>query len=292
MFSFLNKPYPQTENFRKSLIVGFCVGAFVAFFLIVFQPFNISLWLDPAKNLKLAGFGLVSFVCSIFLSACLLFVPASEKEDNWKVWKEILVIICIVLLIAGGNLFYSDLIGIGSISLKGYFRFILITFSVGIFPIALSVIVKYNRFLKLNQKNATEINTILDEKPVAVPTAASNEIRQLVLIAENEKDKLEMPWQQLLYIESADNYSQVHYLEGETPRKTLVRGSLKRMEQQCQPFSEIARCHRAYIVNLSRVSHVDGNAAGYKLSLKNTQTQVPVSRNFGGQIIEKLKDKG
>lgn len=286
MFSFLNKPYPHTDNRKKNFWVSLCIGGFVAFFLIVFQPFDISLWLDPDKKLKLAGYGIVSFIIPVLFGFAIQVIPAREREDNWRVWKEMLSVTTIVLLIAGGNMVYSEFIGIGRISLMGYFKFIGITFSVGFFPITLSVITKHNRFLKLNRETAAEINMALEEKTQPLPQPVSG---KLVLVAENEKDKLEMEPADLLYIESADNYSMVHYLAKGALNKTLVRGSLKRMESQCGSFPEIMRCHRAFIINIKNVTHIEGNAAGYKLSVNGTDTTVPVSRNYGSSITTKLK---
>jgi len=290
MLSFLNKPYPHSYDLKRNLIVCFCIGAFVAFFLIVFQPFNISLWQTPHKKLKLAGYGLVSFFIPLAINLMLRALPLKEREDNWKVWKEILNVILAVLCIAVGNLVYSSFIGLGSISFKNYVNFIFITFMIGIFPIGMSVIAKYNRFLRLSQLTATEINTILEEKPLPAPAPVVENVNaRLVLVAENEKDKLEMDASDLLYIESADNYSMVHFLEHDKVSKTLIRGSLKRMEQQCASFPALLRCHRAFIVNTQNVTHIEGNAAGYKLSIKNTDNLVPVSRNYGSVVTGKLK---
>jgi len=288
MLSFLNKPYPHNDNFKRNFLVSFCIGAFVALFLIVFQPFNISLWQDPDKILKLAGFGIISFAVPVLCNLITHSLPVKEREDNWKVWKEILNVIFAILLIAVGNLVYATYVGIGTLTLKNYFTFIFITFSVGIFPIGFSVAAKYNKFLKLNQKTAAEVNVVLDEKPQAA-LVEKKENQKLILIAENEKDKLEIDWQQLLYMESADNYSIIYYLERNADSKSLVRGSLKRMEQQCAAFPSIIRCHRGFIVNLQNVTHIEGNAAGYKLSLKNSKNLVPVSRNYGASVTEKLK---
>lgn len=288
MFSFLNKPYPHSENFKRSVWVSLCIGAFVAFFLIFFQPFDLSLWQDPQKTSKLLGYGLVSFLIPVLMSLVMQIIPLKEREDNWKIWKEILNIVLVVLLIAVGNLFYSTLIGIGQVSPGNYLRFIFITFSIGIFPIVLSVIAKHNRFLALNQQTAVEINTVLEEKTVPAPTPAK---QKLTLIAENDKDKLELEADDLLFIESADNYSTIHFLTQDSTHKIMMRGSLKRMESQCASFSQIIRCHRAFIVNTKNVTHLEGNAAGYKLSIKNSEAKVPVSRNYGTSVTEKLKSR-
>lgn len=288
MLAFLNKPYPHTPNPQRNLIASLLIGVFVAFFLIVFQPFGISQWEDERKFMKLAGYGLISCFIPIMLYGALSVLPRKAIEDDWKVWKEILNLLVVVFCIAAGNLFYSDLIGLGSVSLSNYFSFLGITFAIGFFPILFGVISKHNRFLRLNAETATRLNIILDKQPV-VATAASEQTKQVVLVAENEKDNLTAEPHQLLYIEAADNYSEICFLEAGAVKKTLLRGSLKRLEQQLLPFPYLVRCHRAFIVNLENVTHVEGNAAGYKLSLRNTQAVVPVSRNYGAEITDKLR---
>ena len=52
---------------------------------------------------------------------------------------------------------------------------------------------------------------------------------------------------------------------------------------------EIIRCHKSYIVNLCNVEKLLGNAQGYKLVMSNMDKQIPVSRNFPKEMIQKLK---
>jgi DNA-binding LytR/AlgR family response regulator len=68
----------------------------------------------------------------------------------------------------------------------------------------------------------------------------------------------------------------------------MIRSSLKRMEAQVQ-VPHIKRCHRAFMVNLSKVTKVEGNAAGYSLSFSESDTQVPVSRNYGPEVMAYFK---
>ncbi|MCH8125717.1 LytTR family transcriptional regulator [candidate division KSB1 bacterium] len=50
-------------------------------------------------------------------------------------------------------------------------------------------------------------------------------------------------------------------------KETLLRSSLKRLEQQI-PFSFIVCCHRSFIINLRKVNSITGNANGYRLLLQ------------------------
>lgn len=94
---------------------------------------------------------------------------------------------------------------------------------------------------------------------------------------------------ELLFVESDGNYALVHYLsEGKEAHKAL-RCTLKQMEEQLQGVQGIMRCHRAYIVNIAHVEHVSGNGQGYRLTLKATKEQVPVSRQYAAAIYQSIR---
>ena len=111
----------------------------------------------------------------------------------------------------------------------------------------------------------------------------------LVLIAENEKDRLELKSEELLYIESADNYSTIVFTKNNKITIHLLRGSLKRIESQIT-FPFILRCHRSYIVNLKQINHIKGNAQGYRIEFKaELRDTIPVSRNYSKALFERLE---
>lgn len=277
---------------------NFLIGMFVAFFLIVFQPFEISLWETKHKVFKLLGFGLVSFICPMTFKVFLeLIAKRSGPEKNWKVWKEIIALLAALLFIAIGNLIYARLIGIVELGTGDFLIAMLVTFLLAIFPLTVNIAMKYNRFLALNQKEAQEIGQELKsyeqrlaEQVVHSKENTSPELPLLLnLIAENEKDRLELLPEDLLYIESADNYSNVVYLKNGSPSRQLIRSSLKRLETQIA-FPYIIRCHRSYMVNIRQIEEVSGNAQGYKLSFKTPGIDpVPVSRNYGPDVLAHLK---
>lgn len=297
VLSFLNKAYPHIPSKRPAWLNNLFIGTFVALFLIIFQPFDLSLWETPNKIWKLIGFGVVSFTMPTFYSWIVFkLIPKNELEDNWKVWKEVVLILGVLLSIALGNLFYGKLIHIAEINLSGFINSAIVTVLLGLFPITLAILNKYHRLLQLNLEEAKQANEHIvhpnatatkDNQEPSSTSVLKNE-KNILLIAENEKDKLEIKECDLLYIESQDNYSNVVYLESGKAKKQLIRSSLKRIENQIQSVN-IKRCHRAFVVNLSRVSKVEGNAAGYKLHFFETETEVPVSRTYGPELMACLK---
>ena len=292
LVAFLNKPFPGNTPSIQITRQSFFIGCFIALFLILFQPFGISQWNTDYKILKLAGYGLVSFIVPIISSSFQnLIIPKTISEEKWKVWHEMIAIIVILLLIAFGNLIYSSLINIMTISLEAYFSAIIYTFLIGIFPVFIHVLTKHNKLLKKNVSEAIGINNQIQkshENNLIISSEFNNESEQLIFKAENEKDKVEIQSKQLLYIESADNYSNIIYIENGNTKKLMIRSSLKRLETQ-HTNPAIIRCHRTFIVNLKNVKSIEGNAAGYKLSFSDAELSVPVSRNYGNLIINKLK---
>src|SRR3984957_8848918 len=153
--SFLNKSYPHNTSLKRELLNNLVIGSFIGLFLVVFQPFEINAWVTEHKVLKLIGFGIVSFIIPTLVGIfMLLCIPEKALEDQWKVWKEILMIIVDIALIAFGNLIYGVILGIMSITLNGYFNILFFTCLLGIFPVTGSVIIKYNSLLKINLAQA------------------------------------------------------------------------------------------------------------------------------------------
>ena len=63
---------------------------------------------------------------------------------------------------------------------------------------------------------------------------------------------------------------------------------MKKAEETTLPFSGLFRCHRAFIINLDKVTHVEGNAQGYKLRIQDYEELIPVSRNLSAEFSDRL----
>jgi len=105
--------------------------------------------------------------------------------------------------------------------------------------------------------------------------------------SDNGKDQVAVALDDLLYLESQDNYVAVTWVEGGARRASLIRTSLKRLEEILnEPL--LMRCHRSFMVNLARVRGCRGNRHGLQLTLEGADRPVPVSRAWTGPILEKL----
>ena len=91
-------------------------------------------------------------------------------------------------------------------------------------------------------------------------------------------DKLELTEHKLLAVQALDNYVNVFWEEAGHLQTTMLRNTLTNIVEQLNAVSGIYRSHRGWLVNIRRVSGVEGNAQGLRLSVDLMQQQVPVSR--------------
>ncbi len=285
MFKILKQPYPfgEKSNFRL-LLQSIGEGTFIALFLILFQPFGVTEWHDPNKNWYLAGYGLVTTLCGIILRFIIFKTfPKYHNESSWNIGKEILSILLLILMVAFGNVLLSKIAFNLSISFSSFLWMLVGVMIIGIFPATFGVMLNYIvQLKKYNQPIVVQHHSVSELSNESV-----SENKTLKLIAENEKDSIELSTDSLYFIESSDNYSTIYYEKQGKLQKELLRSSLTRLEGQISA-ENIVRCHRSFIVNLDKVEKVTGNAQGYKLHLEAPELLVPVARKYT-EVVERLR---
>ena len=95
----------------------------------------------------------------------------------------------------------------------------------------------------------------------------------------------------LLCITSEGNYIKIAYLDHKSTSYAtkLLRTTMKQIETQLLPYTDIVRCHRAFLVNLNHVRHVTTSSAGLSLLLDSADIVIPVSRTYLDSIKSALK---
>jgi len=133
--------------------------------------------------------------------------------------------------------------------------------------------------------------------------------KNLMLLQLNEADKLtEMPkkslisfldekgefkisivLEHLLYVDSADNYATIHYLNKSKLSHFLIRNSLKWMDENLTNDTPLVRCHRSFIVNLDKVKVLRKTKEGIFLELETVNTpDIPVSKTYYECVMTKF----
>lgn len=279
MLKFLLKPYPAPVPEIKNGWIALIIGLFIALSLLILEPFNINLIQTEYKTIKVAGFGLITFIIVYIFNVLLpRLLPKIYNDKQWVVYKEILALCILITLIGICNGFYSQFVFMDNEEAPNILGFIGQTFVMGTVPSAFIVAFDYYHSTKKYEEQSKELKTALKQ------TETANTPKQLLLQGDNEGEHLELTAHQLLYLESNANYVTICYEKEGTLNKAIFRSSLSNMEKQLAGEATLKRCHRSYIVNLSRVQGVAGNAQGFQLSTPPLEERLPVSRKYVNEI--------
>ena len=148
---------------------------------------------------------------------------------------------------------------------------------------SLLILAHYIYTIKKQIKISSQINKKILEK-----SKISNGTETITIEASNKRENISLLINNFLYITSADNYIDVYYLEGNAIKHNLLRNTLNNIEKQTSNNQSIHRCHKSYIVNMTKIDSVLGNASGYKINLKNTDLLIPISRKYKENIFSLL----
>lgn len=275
--TWLQKPYPVIETIFHKLSLAVAFGLFIYLFLSIFQPFGIR-EIAEKQSFYILGFGLVTL---LFMSLNYIFFPILSPnwfhKESWTVGRELLFVSFNVLCIAFGNYCYHLLSVDKSIYVFELSSFLFMTITVGIFPIAFLI---FTTELALSRKLIQDAQKINTQRHKELSLTTSTSIEKIKLKGELSNDHLELELQQLLYIQSEGNYSNIYYQEANQLQTKLLRISLKNIENQLQEYPSILRCHRSFIVNKNNITHLSGNARSHMLHFLNSDKTIPVSRSF------------
>jgi DNA-binding LytR/AlgR family response regulator len=301
MFTILLQPFPSQKNLKQTVAMGFIAGLFVFAVFYFIKPFG----LQEYGNAKVVQIGLQYALVTIFTSlAITLLMPylfqSLFNEKHWKVWHEIIFLLVLILVIAMGNVLLTGYVFKVKLTTTFVFAIIKYTLAIGITPILLSVLLKQQSLLSKYSKEAKQIKEILVAPPVETKKEVVEEkieeqyipetiqLATIIIKGTNAIEKLELISNQFLYAEASDNYTTIHYIENELLQKALFRLPIKNLEAQTNIEETIFRCHKSFLVNLTQVAHISGNAQGYKLHLQNSTVEIPVSRTLNAIIKEKF----
>lgn len=273
LLSIFNKPYPADTDITKQTWAVVLVSIFVFIFLFIFKPFGLHNFSIYNRFIICLGYGgCTAIAMTLNFLAFNRAANPCQLEENWTVSKHIIWNGWMLLSIALINFIYSNLIGLSNVTMLNMLISLGQVFLIGLFPVAGLVLTDYLRLYRKNMSKAQELHDNIKQHD-------SHSSAFITLQSSNNEDRLQLNPDELLYITSADNYVKVVYSVNTSIKQKLLRGTLKQVATHIS-HPKIMRCHRSYIINLMQVTDISGNARGYTLSLRNTNTTVPVSQTY------------
>ena len=132
-------------------------------------------------------------------------------------------------------------------------------------------------------------NNLLQKLSVEDPSTGVHRKNSIAFPDEKGELRITIMLENLLYIDSSDNYVTIHYLNKSKLSHFLIRNTLKWMDENLTNDSQLVRCHRSYIVNLDKVKVIRKNKGGIIMELDIVNTpDIPVSTTFYERVMSKF----
>lgn len=89
----------------------------------------------------------------------------------------------------------------------------------------------------------------------------------------------------VLYIEAADNYSKIHFVNEDKEETFILHNSMKQLDNP-ERYKGLLRCHRGYMVNIDNVKLLRKDKEGLVLELTQGARAIPVSRTYNERVVQ------
>lgn len=270
----LNAP-AKVCTFRKLLISSGILFLSTAFFLLLYKPFGnwlesgtgsikINLWV----SFIVAG---TYFVMEYLLGLMYRYTHLKNHFKRWHYLTYNIIIFWVAALVL--QVYENYLNQTWSIVFSDVFNLFIKIILVSLFSsLVMAVYILVN--IVKSMGNKSYFNTrVFNELPRDTIT------EKVVIGSETENDMFQLNLFDLYYIQAIENYIEVVYYSKDGFKKKLLRNTLKNVELQLEK-TPVVRCHRSYMVNMTHLQRMEGNALGLKLKLRNLDKKVSVSRSY------------
>lgn len=267
----------------ESVLLFLSLALVFAVLLVVFgQPTSLIEYTAQQSRLSPLGQITISFISGfgvLLLSRGILFLVGRGHNPTLAamlIWVVVELIVCVSVmtlvlwgLSGGGTLQLAPLVG----------ALVLGTIGVLLVPAVVTYLVS-----RLHETRS-EVHRLLQLLAVQDPQQHQNADASVNFFAKGGRLAFSTRMGNILYIEAADNYVNIHYLNGEKEETFILFNSMKNIEKSFTGTS-LMRCHRGYMVNADNVRLMRKEALGLVLEINHSAKTIPVSKSFAEPITQ------
>lgn len=246
----LNSPFTLLDDRRSRIFLILFCGLFGSFFVFYFNPFNLnSLTYENALG-SFLSIWVSGFWGAVFLSITQLVLRKAFKLEKFLL-KQFIIWVFFEFMVLGMAMY----ILFGESHVPFFEEFILIlkyTASIAFLPYFLACLILSVYQLSTKVREISVVKNQLN--------------KHVVFKEENEKIALSIQSDNLLYLQSENNYTSIFYLENDKLSKKLIRTNLKKLETELTDTS-LFRIHRSHMVNLNKISNIQKKKGAYHIQL-------------------------
>lgn len=268
---------------HESILLFLSLTLVVAVLLVVFgQPTSILNYFDQKSSLTPLGQITISFISGfgvLLLSRLVLFL-VGRKRDLAPAAMVIWIVAELILCVSVMALVLWGLCGGGAVNLTPLVGdLVLGTIGVLLVPTVVTYLI---RRLREAQGEVMRMRQLLGHQDVQAKQAADASVN---FFAKGGRLAFSTRMGNILYIEAADNYVNIHYVNGEKEETFILFNSMKNIEKSFTGTS-LMRCHRGYMVNADNVRLMRKEALGLVLEINHCAKTIPVSKSFAEPVTQ------
>lgn len=267
---------------KNSIRLIIFTAVFALLFINIFEPFGSRNWYPYISDINyFASSSLIILTGMLVVVISRMILTAYSKRYNVLYWQYGIFIICEILAMAIFYTLFAKFVPEG-----GADRELKEIFNQSLTNTALILLLPYSiSWLYFSWKDKS---ALLED----IENAKSTDYKSKSIIAfPDEKGdlKISIMLDNLLYIESADNYTSIYYMNKSDISHFLLRNSLKWIEEQYATDTPLTRCHRSFIVNMDKVKILKKIKGGIVVELDAEQTpDIPVSKTYYESFMHKF----
>lgn len=273
----MQKPIPSYLTEKGNLVrLIILTAAFALVFINIYAPFGADKWFNVNRweFFAYSSIVILTGVLVVVISRILMYLVV--KKHPLLLWQYLVWVMAEVLFMAifyslfeklflKDSRFYGDLL---ILSIKNTTLVLLLPYSV--LWLYFSWREKKMQIIKLTEQ----------------PQVADPSKNMIPFHDEKGELRFSVKLDNLLYLESADNYVNIHYLDHGKTTRFILRNTIKRFEESFKG-TEVIRCHRSYMVNFDKVKVLRKEKEELCLELDVPNTiALPVSKTYAKNVME------
>ncbi|MBP3290296.1 MAG: LytTR family transcriptional regulator [Alistipes sp.] len=263
----------------------FFVLTFSVLFMLIYTPFSMTAWFTLTDT---QGFGMTAAFYIVALAILLISkvgMYAVQNKMRFTYPRYVLWVVTEMLII---SFFYTHFtfMYVPPVADENVFTIWLKAFGCLTLIIAIpyTIMTLYAAYKsKTEELEMLQYEMSLSAEPTVVYPQLVN------LYDYNGTLKLTISSDSLYFMESQDNYVKIYYENQGRLLSYMLRCRTKTIEENLADTSMV-RCHRSYMVNVSKINHIKKGGKARYIVLNNTEIKpIPVSKSYFKNLVEKIE---
>lgn len=255
--------YPLHKNIKNHLWIALGLAVWIFVFLYLSEPFEIYEFTTAEKWALLPIYGGIEGVC--YAVPLWYQVKIIANKGQWTVVNEIIFLLMVVVIGAVLNfLFYTNVV-----VYEDEIGYSFIEYAYYVYLPALAIILPFIAICRLIIGKLSQKIQLED---------------QITIQGKGSYDFIRLNFGELLFVRSADNYVEIHFVENNVLQKRLLRGTLSELQNS---FPDLLKTHRSFLINPIHFKQFVNLDKKLLVDL-GFESRIPVSRNLQSEVKNEL----